>query len=109
MCEKSFIHQNSSEGMTRGACLLSPDGKVIFIDWIIEYLSRPAPSLYINLIYHQTYSGTEVIVQNASDGLTAERAAVLSAVANGVNQFECLVIATTSHDDFPYPDGRFLL
>ena len=54
----------------RGACLLTPDGKV--------------------------FSGCDVFTSSPHDGLTAERAAVLAAVAEGYNKFDCLVVATSA-------------
>ena len=64
----------------RGACALAPNGKV--------------------------YTGCDVYVSPSQDGLSAERASILAAVADGIKTFDCIVIAVSSDDNFPFPDGR---
>ena len=63
----------------RGACALAPNGKV--------------------------YTGCDVYVETGQDGLSAERAATLAAVAEGMKSFDCIVIAASSDDSFPFPEA----
>ena len=66
---------------SRGAALLTSNGKV--------------------------YSGCDVSFEDYDpNGISAERAAVTAAVADGSSVFHCLVISTDTMTVFPAPDGR---
>lgn len=66
---------------SRGAALLTSNGKV--------------------------YSGCDVYLSDRDpNGISAERSAVTSAVADGSSVFHCLVISTDTMPDFPAPDGQ---
>ena len=66
----------------RGAALLSQSGKI--------------------------YTGCDVRVKSdgGNNGVSAERACVLAAVADGESVFHCLVIASDTMKSFPVPDGQ---
>ena len=66
---------------SRGAALLTGSGKV--------------------------YTGCDVYVREGDpNGVSAERAALLAAVADGAAVFHCLVITTDTMKQFPVPDGQ---
>lgn len=66
---------------SRGAALLTSNGKV--------------------------YSGCDVYLNEMdSNGITAERSAVTSAVADGSSVFQCLVLSTDTQTIFPAPNGQ---
>ena len=79
VCENGrAVHQKHH---SRGAALLTSNGKV--------------------------YSGCDVYVRVGDpNGITAERGAVLAAIADGAAGFQCLVIATDTMTDYPVPDGQ---
>merc|ERR1711988_1192229 len=42
----------------------------------------------------------------SNESISAERAALTSALTDGVSTFECMVIASDTTAGFPFPDGR---
>jgi cytidine deaminase len=65
---------------SRGAALLTSNGKV--------------------------YSGCDINLEGNTLGISAERAAVIAAVADGSSVFHCLVLSTDTMTVFPAPDGQ---
>lgn len=66
---------------SRGAALLTSNGKV--------------------------YSGCDVYLKDRDpNGISAERSAVMAAVADGSSAFHCLVLSTDTMINFPVPDGQ---
>ena len=66
---------------SRGAALLTSNGKV--------------------------YSGCDVYFKERDpNGISAERSAVMAAVADGSSVFQCLVLSTDTMITFPVPDGQ---
>jgi cytidine deaminase len=66
---------------SRGAALLTSNGKV--------------------------YSGCDVYFKERDpNGISAERSAVMAAVADGSSVFQCLVLSTDTMISFPVPDGQ---
>jgi cytidine deaminase len=80
-CEKG--REAGQRHHARGAALLSQTGKI--------------------------YTGCDVHVKDTgagSSGVSAERACVLAAIADGESVFHCLVIASDTMKSFPTPDGQ---
>jgi cytidine deaminase len=56
----------------------------------------------------KAYSGCDVYIGDGvdSNGVPAERAAFLAAIADGAPGFDCLVISSDTMKSFPIPDGK---
>ena len=53
------------------------------------------------------YTGCDVFIgENDQIGISAEKSALLSAVADGITKFQCLVIASDTSVEFPTPNGQ---
>lgn len=79
-CENSSERRDKGSSL-RGAAVLSANGTV--------------------------YTGCDIFINdNDQIGISAEKSAMLSAVADNITKFQCLVIASYSCVEFPTPNGQ---